>query len=307
MISLAAWRRPGLGRTRRPPAPRRPPGPASAFWGESTFAQQAWDRSRAASLRWAVAGGVVGALVGAVTFAPASWLANAVASATGERLLLTDARGTLWSGSAVAVLSGGPGSRDATALPGRLAWTVGVAGGALELRASQACCLNGTVALRVSPGLGQWKVALVPPAGWVGQWPTAWLAGLGTPWNTLQLGGTLRLLSPNFSVQWSEGRWRIDGQADFELVNASSRLSTLEPLGSYRLSLIGDPANGGQPQITLSTLDGALQLSGSGSFGPGGLRFRGEAAAAPPDDAALANLLNIIGRRNGARSVISIG
>ena len=286
---------------------QRAPGPASVFWGESTFAHQAWDRSRAASLRWAVAGAMTGAAVGAIAFAPATWLAQAVASASGERLLLSDARGTVWSGSAVPVLAGGPGSRDATALPGRLAWTIGLAGAGFEIRATQACCLNGTVALRVSPGLSQWKVALVPPPGWVGQWPSAWLGGLGTPWNTLQLGGTLRLLSPNFSVEWTAGRWRVEGQADIELVNASSRLSTLEALGSYRLRVVGDPANGGQPQLSLSTLGGALQLSGAGSIGPGGMRFRGEARAQQADETALANLLNIIGRRDGARSVISIG
>jgi general secretion pathway protein N len=39
----------------------------------------------------------------------------------------------------------------------------------------------------------------------------------------------------------------------------------------------------------------------------GGLRFRGEATAAGGEQPALANLLNIIGRRDGARSVIEIG
>jgi general secretion pathway protein N len=281
--------------------------PTSAFWGDSTFAHQAWDRARAASLRWAIAGSVLGLAIGVVVFAPARWLASAVASASGDKLLLADARGTVWSGSAVPVLTGGPGSRDATALPGRLAWTIAPAGAGLEIRATQACCLNGTVALRVRPGLSHWAISLVPPAGWVGQWPSAWLGGLGTPWNTLQLGGTVRLLSPAFTVESVAGRWRIDGQADIELVNASSRLSTLAVLGSYRLRLVGDPANAGQPQLTLSTQSGALQLSGTGSMGPGGMRFRGEARAAAADEAALANLLNIIGRRDGARSVISIG
>jgi general secretion pathway protein N len=146
-----------------------------------------------------------------------------------------------------------------------------------------------------------------PPQGWVGQWPSAWLGGLGTPWNTLQLGGTFRLLSPKFTLEWVAGRWRVDGQADIELLNASSRMSTLDALGSYRLRLVGDPANAGQPQLSLSTQNGALELSGAGSIGPGGMRFRGEARAAQTDEAALANLLNIIGRREGARSVISIG
>jgi len=292
---------------RKPAARRRSPGPPSVLWGESTFAEQAWGRSRAASLRWATAGAVIGAAVGGVAFAPASWLAQAVASASEGRFLLGDARGTAWDGSAVPMLAGGPGSRETTALPGRLAWTIGLAGAGVEIRATHACCLNGSVGLRVTPGWSQWTLALLPPASWVGQWPSAWLGGLGTPWNTLQLGGTIRLLTPHFTLEWIAGRWRVDGQADIELVNASSRLSTLEVLGSYRLRLIGDPASAGQPQLSLSTQDGALQLSGNGSLGPGGLRFRGEARAAEGDEAALANLLNIIGRREGARSVISIG
>lgn len=81
-------------------------------------------------------------------------------------------------------------------------------------------------------------------------------------------------------------------------------LSTLQPLGSYRLAIEG----GAQPALTLSTLEGALQLSGAGRTGAGALAFpgrgaRSEAAA----QSALGNLLNIIGRRDGARSVITVG
>jgi len=276
-------------------------------WGESTYAEQAWDKSRSAATRWAVGGIVAGVLVGVVAFAPAAWLANAVASATGQRVLLTDARGTVWSGSAVPVLTGGPDSHDASALPGRIEWTLGLSGLAFELRARHACCLNGSVALQLRPGLGRTTATLLPPPGWVGQWPSAWLAGLGTPFNTLQLGGALRLVSPGLTLESVQGRWRMQGRADLELVGASSRLSTLDTLGSYRLTLAGDPGNAGASQLTLSTLEGALQLSGSGTWGPGGVRFRGEARADAADEAALSNLLNIIGRRDGARSVISIG
>ena len=59
--------------------------------------------------------------------------------------------------------------------------------------------------------------------------------------------------------------------------------------------------------MQLSTLDGALLLSGQGSWSASGFRLRGEASAAEADQAALNNLLNIIGRRDGARSIISIG
>ena len=280
---------------------------AASGWGESTYAEQAWDKSRSAATRWAVGGVVAGVLVGIVAFAPAAWLANAVASATGQRVLLTEARGTVWSGSAVPVLTGGPDSHDASALPGRIEWTLGLSGLAFELRARHACCLNGSVALQLRPGLSRMTATLVPPPGWVGQWPSAWLAGLGTPFNTLQLGGALRLVSPGLTLESVQGRWRMQGRADLELVGASSRLSTLDTLGSYRLTLAGDPGNAGASQLTLSTLEGALQLNGSGTWGPGGVRFRGEARAGAADEVALSNLLNIIGRRDGARSVISIG
>ena len=280
---------------------------AATGWGESTFAEIEWDKSRGASLRWAIFGVVVGVLVATIAFAPASWLVGVVASATRQRVLLADARGTVWSGSAVAVLTGGEGSRDASSLPGRLSWTTRWHGLGVELQLQHACCLNGSVALLVSPGFGRTTYTLVPPSGWVGQWPTALLGGLGTPWNTMQLGGTVRLVSPGLKIDSVQGRMVVDGKAELEVVGVSSRLSTLDRLGSYRMSLTGDPANPGISSLLLSTQDGALQLSGNGSLGPTGLRFRGEARASAAEEAALSNLLNIIGRRDGARSVISIG
>jgi general secretion pathway protein N len=278
---------------------------AATGWGESTYAELAWDKSRSAATRWAIGGVLVGSALALIAFAPASWLAQAVLSASKGRVLLADARGTVWSGSAVAVLTGGPGSRDASALPGRLDWTVGLEGLALELKARHACCLNGTPSLLLRPGFGRVSVTLAPVAGWIGHWPSAWLGGLGVPLNTLQLGGAVRLASPGLTLESVQGRWRVDGRADVDLIDVSSRVSTLETLGSYRLTLSGDAA--GPAQLNLSTQQGALQLSGNGTLGPGGVRFRGEARAGSGDEAALANLLNIIGRRDGARSVISIG
>ncbi|MGD9835523.1 MAG: type II secretion system protein N, partial [Piscinibacter sp.] len=243
-----------IGRRRK--GPRWANTASATGWGESTFAEIAWDKSRGAATRWAVFGIAVGVLAGVVAFAPAAWLAGAIASATNQHLLLADARGTVWSGSAVVVLTGGPGSRDASALPGRLDWTVGLKGLALELRARQACCLNGTASLLVRPGLGRVNVALAPSPGWVGQWPTAWLAGLGTPWNTMQMGGSIRLSSPGLSVETVQGRWRLAGSAELDLIDVSSRVSTLETLGSYRLILAGDASGSGASQITLSTQQG---------------------------------------------------
>jgi general secretion pathway protein N len=56
---------------------------ATTGWAESTLAEQAWVEARGAAVRWAAVGAVFGILVGLVAFAPASWLASAIASATG--------------------------------------------------------------------------------------------------------------------------------------------------------------------------------------------------------------------------------
>jgi general secretion pathway protein N len=275
-------------------------------YAESTLAQAAWERTRKAVAHWGEAGLVCGSLAALVAFAPAAWLAAVVTAQTNHRLLLADARGTVWNGSALAVLTGGPESRSATMLPGRTLWTVGLRGLAFELHVRQPCCINEPLALLLRPGLGRLSVQLAPGSSQVGEWPTAWLAGLGAPWNTLQLGGTLRLSSPGgLSLDMAAGRWTVAGQADLELNNVASPLTTLDRLGSYRVHL--DGAGGRAPTFTLSTLDGDLLLSGAGQWSGSQLRFRGEARAAPGAESELDNLLNFFGRRQGALSLISIG
>jgi general secretion pathway protein N len=278
--------------------------PGSGF-AESTLAQAAWERTRKAVARWGWAGLVLGAIAAVFAFAPATWLATAVAERTQQKLLLTDARGTIWNGSAVPVLTGGKDSRSATMLPGRTRWTIGLRGLALELRVRQPCCINDEMVLLLRPGLGRLSVQLLPGTGQLGEWPAAWLAGLGAPWNTLQLGGSLRLATSGLTLDMAAGRWTVVGQADLELSNVASRLTTLDRLGSYRIHL--DGAADRPPAFTLNTLDGALLLSGSGQWTGSQLRFRGEARAAPGAERELDNLLNFLGRRQGALSLISIG
>ncbi|MBK9136306.1 MAG: type II secretion system protein N [Betaproteobacteria bacterium] len=259
--------------------------------------------------RWLLLGAAVGALVALVVFAPAAWLAGFVTRQSGGYFILSDARGSVWSGSAVLVLTAGEGSRDASALPGRLHWNVGLDGLAASVRLRHACCLTGEQRLRIVPGLGRMRIELLPRSqgGSFGQWPAAWLSGLGTPWNTLQLTGALQLSTPGLVLESAGGRWTFTGRADLELHSLASRISTLDMLGSYRLTLAGDAAAREGTSVLLTTQTGALQLSGSGQFAAGRLRFRGQASAAPGAEAALNNLLNIIGRRQGAQSVISIG
>ena len=261
------------------------------------------------SKRWWIGGTLLGGALALLFSAPAAWLAAAVNDATGQRLLLAEARGTVWRGSAVVVLTGGTGSRDASALPGRLEWVLGLDGLAFAVHLRQACCIQDDLTLRVRPGLGRLRIELPASPGsgrLIGQWPAAWLTGLGTPWNTLQPSGTLALSSNGLVAEAVQGRWIFDGRADLELRGMASSLSTLDVLGSYRMSLQGD-GRGESAQLQLSTTDGALQLAGSGQWAASRLRFNGQASAAPGSEAALSNLLNIIGRRQGALSLISIG
>ena len=111
-------------------------------------------------------------------------------------------------------------SRDAVALPGRLAWKLRPsfrAGFGIELRATQACCVNGELRLRLIPGIGRFRVELPASSGAIGQWPAGWLAGLGTPWNTLQLGGSMALSSTGMNIETVQGRWRLAGAVVLEL------------------------------------------------------------------------------------------
>jgi general secretion pathway protein N len=264
-------------------------------------------RSARALRRWAGVGAVLGGLAALVAFAPARWLASALASASEGRVVLADANGTLWNGSAVMVLAGGAGAIEARVLPGRITWTLRPMWNGLDLALSHACCLNGQPHLRLLPGAGRLRVEVQQQGDWLGSWPAALLVGLGTPWNTLEPGGALRLSTHGFSLAWVAGRFAFEGRAEVEWRDMSSRVATVPRLGSYRLAVTSTPTQAGTASVLLSTLEGPLLLSGTGSWSASGLRLRGEATAAEVDQAALANLLNIIGRRDGARSLISIG
>jgi general secretion pathway protein N len=252
---------------------------------------------------WAGAGALLGLLVSTLVFAPARWLSSLVRQASAGQLLLDDARGTVWTGSARLTLTGGAGSPDRATLPGRLTWQLRpAASGAsgLNLQLGADCCLSQAWLWRLSPG---WDGLHLTFSDQQSSWPAQWLAGLGTPWNTLQMQGQLVLGTQALALHWASGRWQVAGSAQLDAQDLSSRLSTLRPMGSYRLTLSGGVA----PELQLVTLAGSLQLSGQGQWVGNKLRFVGEASAAPESQAALSNLLNIIGRRNGARSTIKLG
>lgn len=248
----------------------------------------------------ALAGAVLGIAFAVSWFAPAAWLASALISLTDGRVVLAGPQGTVWRGSAQLVFSGGAGSRDAAALPGRVSWQLSPHWNGVSAWIDASCCTPQGLTLKVLP---RWAGASVLLSDGQSHWPASLLSGLGTPWNTLQPDGDLQLSTQGFAVEIAEGRVALAGNARIEALQISSRLSTLRPMGSYRLSLAGGAVTG----LHLETLDGSLRLTGDGQWGGGRLHFSGFATAAPDREAALANLLNIIGRRDGARSIITVG
>ena len=274
-------------------SPTRNALPARTRRGAPAGGRSAWG--------WALAGALLGALPALAVFAPAQWLASTVARASGGQVQLAQARGTVWNGSAQLVLTGGLDSQDAAALPGRLNWQLRPTwGGGVRALVRAACCTPEPLRLQVQP---RWGGAQLTVQDNQSQWPAALLTGLGTPWNTLQLQGQLALHTSGLNAEWASGRMLLAGQLQLDALALSTRLSTLRPMGSYRLLLEG----GAVPTLQLTTLDGALQMQGSGQWVGKRLRFEGEATAEPEREAALSNLLNIIGRRRGARSLITLG
>lgn len=251
----------------------------------------------------AVAGSLCGLLASLSWFAPASWLAWTVQSASGGQVLLASPMGTVWNGSARLEFSGGSGSQDATALPGRVSWALRPVWAGVQADVHAPCCTPQGLTLTT---LMQWGGARLNVADRQSQWPAALLAGLGTPWNTMKPEGDLQLTSRGLGFEVAEGRVSVVGNATLEARHMSSRLSTLRPMGSYRFDVKGGGA-GGITALQLDTLDGSLILNGSGQWAGSRLRFNGVATAAPDREAALSNLLNIIGRRDGVRSIITVG
>lgn len=258
------------------------------------------DVSRATPWSWAAAGALLGLTLALLLNAPARWLAAVVQQGAQGRVLLDDARGTVWNGTARLTLTGGAGSLDAATLPGRLSWRLRPSWGGLNAELNADCCMQQAWQLSLRPRWGGASLALVDSQS---QWPAQWLTGLGTPWNTVQLEGQLSLSTHGLGAEWAAGRLLLHGRAQLDALRLSSRLSTLKPMGSYRVLL----QSGAAPSLSLSTLDGALQLSGTGQWVGGRLRFEGVASAAPERLDALSNLLNIIGRRDGARAIIKVG
>jgi len=221
--------------------------------------------------------------------APAAWVGDWL-QAQG-RLRFVDPRGTVWSGSAMLGLSDG---RQVMLIPGRVSWKIGLA--AMASGRVSAEVSHPALAAPLAVSLASKSIAL--KAGQA-ELPAALLAALGVPFNTVRPGGTLGLrwtdvelhggaLAGNLQIDWSE---------------AQSALSTVAPLGSYRLQVTGA---GATARLQLDTLRGPLRLQGSGAVVGGRVSFKGVASADADMLPALIGLISVLGPRSGDQALLII-
>jgi general secretion pathway protein N len=250
-----------------------------------------WTRRLRAALPWLLVAVLSNCAVMLALF-PAAWITPQFSRATGGHVNLVNPTGSLWHGSAALMLAAGSDTSAATLLPGRIEWHTAfwpLFVGRVRMTMLQSDAMPNPItvdATRRGAILSQGAIAV----------PASLLTGLGAPFNTLDLEGDVQLA-------WSD--WRsfgneAFGQLSVTLTDASSRVSLVKPLGSYRVVI---QAQGSRSTVDLSTLKGPLMLDGHGTVSADSTIFNGTASAAPEARDNLAGLLNLLGRPSGPDKV----
>ncbi len=250
-----------------------------------------WMRRLRAVVPWVLVAVLSNAAV-LLVLLPAAWITPQFAKATRGHVNLVDPAGSLWNGSATLMLAAGDDPSGATLLPGRIEWHTAfwpLFTGRVRMQMRQTEAMPDAVTLDATPRgatLTGGSIAV----------PASLLAGLGAPFNTLDLQGDVRLAWTNWRTLGNEAF----GQLNVTLGEMSSRVSLVKPLGSYRVAL---QAEGAHSTVDLSTLKGPLMLDGHGTVQQAHVSFQGTASAAPGQRDNLAGLLNLLGRQTGPDKV----
>lgn len=244
--------------------------------------------------------------------APASLIDVGLGRATDGRVRLADAAGSIWNGRGRLVLvdtqmlaererRGGsaasmPASLPGVVIPGTVRWQVSP----LPLLIGR---IQATASHESMPQPTQiaGTFSRVTVSGGALQLPDVSLARLGSPWSTVRPTTSLAVNWQPFSIE----NGIATGRVILDLRDVASALTPVRPLGAYRISVDGG-ARG--TKIVMSSLEGPLRLSGDGDWTPRtGLRFVAYAEADESERLRLQSLLNLLGRREGTRTMIKIG
>lgn len=248
---------------------------------------------------WLLAG-IASVALTMMMFFPATWMMAMVEKQTAGRLTLGDAHGTLWRGSAFIGGAASGGGPVTPLLPGRFSWRLSpmILLGSVDAELENPEALSQPIS--VKGDWHQWHVS----AGAI-LLPAERLAALGSPLNTVQPSGQMRLSWEPLQLTQQNGKIEMVGAMNLALNDLGSRMSPIKPLGSYDLAL---DWHGTQAPVTLKTIKGPMLLNGSGTFANGRLQFSGTAQAEAGQEERLANFLNLLGQRRteGGKEVIAL-
>lgn len=249
-----------------------------------------------------IAASVIGAVLALIGFAPATMADWGLQKATAGRLGLAETEGTVWNGTGRLVLIDvsnrtlGLRTIAGVAVPGRLNWSVNMLPLFLGIVDARLRLDGMSDDVQLSGGLNEMRIS----AGQMSL-PSVDLGQLGSPWNTIKPAGALALRWEGLTLR--EGFFT--GRANIELRNMASALTPVNPLGSYRIGVVGD---GAQAKLDITTITGPLRLDGDGTWtSQRGVRFSAFATAEERERDRLRTLLGLIGRRQGDKTLIKIG
>lgn len=214
---------------------------------------------------------------------PARWVAERVLPPGPRSYALQEIEGTIWQGSARAAFGSHAGTLaidqvqwrflPARLLQGRAAYEVQVTDPGMKASGELGRTFGGWD-IRGTAGIDAALVTRILP----------WTA----PWRP---EGRIRLDLPGMQVAGQDAR----GKAQLEWRDASTALSEVRPLGSYRAEL---DASGPAADVRVSTVQGPLRVAGQGRLElPSRFTFSGEARGEGPQAAALQPLLDLMGPR----------
>ena len=226
----------------------------------------------------------VGAFLGTLMVtAPASLLSRVVEGSSNGQLVLANATGTVWQGSATPAIRQRTGGLLALE---KLHWDIAIlplftGKISIEFRWDNVEKMQPVLVTASFAQTELRNVILPLHAGFLGE-----LLPLLQP---VQLSGKMLIKSELFTIS----RQGISGSAVADWSNAGSVLSKVNPLGSYRINLAGA---GERLDVSLLTTSGVLLLEGTGSFTNGrGLSFQGTARASAKSNGSIDELLSNFG------------
>lgn len=129
--------------------------------------------------------------------------------------------------------------------------------------------------------------------------PAAFVAQIYAPLSLIGPQGKVRISAPELII----APGKMEGTAALEWLSAGSSLSSVQPLGDYRLDITGADKNA---NLKLTTLHGDLEFMGQGQWQPQTGEVQINGSALPRNRAGeLESLLNMIGtdQGNGRRAL----